>query len=1241
MQKFLGRFRIGPKITGALLIVLLLTAFVGATGLFYLNQTNRRLADIVDNSAEKVKVAALLSRDLVEVVRAEKNIILAADSAERLQFTQATDDLLAQISQSEASLIPLADTKGQTLLDSFDQHWQAYVALNLQVRELAASGDTAAAVDLSNGAAREAVRLATADLDAFVTKNEADMEAGKLAAANSFAQARNLMLGLTGLAIVAGLALGLVVARSISANLGVMVNAANQISNGDVGQEVAVDSHDETGDLAVAFKRMIAYLKEMAGVAGRVASGDLDVQVAPRSERDALGLAVRKMLADLRQVTRENEQRVWQAGGQVGLSDEMRGVMDVSLLARKVVTYLCRYLDAPIGALYLDDGNGLKLLGSYAYTRRKGLSDYFRLGEGLVGQAALEQQAIQVSSVPDDYIRVQSGLGEAAPGHILVLPFRYEDQVSGVLEVGTFADLDDVQLAFLQSVADSVAIGFHVARSRTRTLELLQHTQQQAEELQAQTEELQSQQEDLRQINEELEEQTRALKESEQELQAQQEELEATNEELTEKTRMLEQQRAAVEQQNSDLHAAQEELERRAEELALASKYKSEFLSNMSHELRTPLNSMLILARMLADNEAGNLASEQVESAQVIYDSGQDLLALINDILDLAKVEAGRMERHLDTVSLAGFLDEMARDFGPMAAKKGLDFQTHLTGDLPAEIHTDRQRLVQIMRNLLSNAYKFTPQGCVTLTISRPEPGSARRAGGQGGQVLDGLVPDRAVAFSVADTGIGIAPEHHQLVFEAFQQVDGSTSREYGGTGLGLSICRELAAFLGGEILLESAPGQGSTFTLIVPEVPPGAHPASAAASLAPRPAPRAVADDRDQVAEGDRVLLIIEDDATFARVLADIAHKKGFKTLYASNGEAGLGLARHYRPTAIVLDLKLPGISGWDVLAAIKDDPDTRHIPVHIISVEERTMDAYRRGAIGYLTKPVAPVDLDRAFGVIETFLERPVKTLLIVEDDATMRRTLVKLVGSDDIECVEAGTAQQALEVLQARPVDCMILDLRLPDMSGFELLDQLEMAKAVRKPPVIVYTGQELTREENDRLLRYVETVIVKGVRSEERLLDETALFLHRVVANLPNGQQQIIRHLHDRDTLFEGKKILLVDDDVRNAFALAKLLTERGLSVEIATDGQKALDMLAARPGVDLVLMDIMLPVMDGLEAIRRIRAQAGYERLPVLALTAKAMKGDREQCLAAGANDYLSKPVDMDRLFSLLRVWLYG
>jgi len=694
------------------------------------------------------------------------------------------------------------------------------------------------------------------------------------------------------------------------------------------------------------------------------------------------------------------------------------------------------------------------------------------------------------------------------------------------------------------------------------------------------------------------------------------------------------------------------------------------------------LNSLLILARLLADNDENNLTPSQVESAQVIYNSGSDLLALINEILDLSKVEAGRMIFNFAPADLTHVVQNMHAQFDPVAQQKGLAFESRILPQTLPVVETDQQRVEQILKNLLSNAFKFTEQGRVELQITLVE---------------------NFVALHVRDTGIGMTPEQQMRVFHAFQQADGSTSRKYGGTGLGLTISRELATRLGGRLEVQSEPGKGSTFTLLLPiksasaaavqgsalpqtgdDTPAQAGPTTVVApirmkSYAPTafgvsspygpmtqgpqvplpggssPAlsqPNAIIpDDRAQIDKGDRVLLIIEDDTDFAKVLYDYAHRHDFKCLVALDGESGLALANHYHPDAILLDLKLPGINGWDVLDLLKQDAALRHIPVHILSAQESTLDAYKRGALGFLSKPVGPEELNRVFQQIGEFLARSVKSLLLIEDDAGLRFSVSQLLSGNDVRIMEVSTGQAALDALRAQSFDCMILDLNLPDMSGFDLLNQIHQGgsspaggpspdKPYIRCPVIVYTGQALSEKENMELLKYADSVIIKGVKSPERLLDETALFLHRVVAQLPEEKQRAIKRLHSRDAFFEGKKALVVDDDMRNAFALSRLLEEKGLKVTIARSGKKALEVLAASPDFDVILMDIMMPEMDGYEAIQRIRTLPNFHSLPILALTAKAMKGDMDKCLAAGASDYLSKPVDADRLFSMLRVWLY-
>ncbi len=975
------------------------------------------------------------------------------------------------------------------------------------------------------------------------------------------------------------------------------------------------------------------------------------------------------------------EAQMWQTVGQALLNKQMRGEQTLTALADNVIRQLCQYLDAQVGALYMLQSDSpmeqtLLRVGSYAYTRRHVTGDTFALGEGLVGQAALEKRVLILEVAPADCLLLRSGMGEVTPRTIVAIPFLFADEVIGVIELATLGQFIPEQIQFLEVAMENVAIAFHTAQARRRIDELLMQTQQQTEELQLQGEE-------LRATNEELEAQAESLRASETRLREKQTELEMSNAELEEKSHALEesgaalrQKQVALDQQNQELLLAQEELERRAAELARASQYKSEFLANMSHELRTPLNSLLILARMLADNEGGNLTEEQVESVNIIYNSGADLLNLINEILDLSKVEAGKMEFIFAEYNLSDLFDIMRAQFAHIAETKGVEFELTLASGAPPVMESDEKRVAQILKNLLANAFKFTEKGKVQLQISCAVPPSVL--------AQLGLDSQEMLAFAVRDTGIGITQEQQKHLFEAFRQADGSTSRKYGGTGLGLTISRELAAQLGGAITLESEYGQGSTFTLYLPvrhqraahpekapevkEVVVESHetaPAKTAPAKTPEailqpaaaeatPEPRAVTpylpvfmpDDRDAVVNGDRVLLVVEDDESFARLLYEYAHKKGFQCLLAGDGKYALSLVAHYRVDAIVLDLNIPELNGWEVLEILKENPETRHIPVHIMSAADIDLSAYQKGAIGFLSKPITRSELEQAFDRITQFVSREIKSLLLVEDDDTLRHSVIRLLSGDDVKIMGAATGRTALEILQTQPVDCMILDLTLPDISGFDLLQTLTDDAALPKCPVIVYTGKALTPEENQALFKYTDAmsqpprVIIKGSKSPERLLDETALFLHRVVANMPAEKRQTIKRLHDRDALLSDKHILIVDDDMRSAYALSKVLGAKGLNVSLARSGEKALEMLQTDPDIDLVLMDIMMPVMDGYETIRRIRGQLHLHDLPILTLTAKAMKGDQEKCIEAGANDYLSKPVDVERLLSMLRVWLY-
>lgn len=985
-----------------------------------------------------------------------------------------------------------------------------------------------------------------------------------------------------------------------------------------------------TRSISVPINKMVEGVKDIAN-----GNFETSLEITQTDEVGMLGNSINKMTDSLRNQTSEGKRRDWLKTGIVRLSDAMRGEKDVSTLSRDIVTSLAEYLNARIGAIFLADENRhLEIAGRYAYEKHEGIPDRFAFGEGLVGQAAVDGKIALISDVPDDYITIASGLGQTPPRNIVVLPFLFEGRVRGVIELGTLDEFSDLQMELLGQVAEGIAIAVNAARSRQQVGEMLEKTQEQ-------TEELQTQQEELKTSNEELEEQTKQLQASEEELRTQQEELRVTNEEL-------ELQKNEVVGKNEALEKIKIDLEQKAQELAVTSRYKTEFLANMSHELRTPLNSLLILAQDLSANKENNLSDDQIEEASIIYSSGSDLLKLINEILDLSKVEAGKVTLNIERVELSDIADSIESSFKYQAEDKGLKFEVKTDKGLPASIKTDRQRIEQIIKNLMSNALKFTKKGGITVAFHRPDSDTdlSRSA----------LAPENSIAVAVTDTGIGIPEDKRLEIFEAFQQVDGSISREYGGTGLGLSISRELARLLGGEIQLSSKEGYGSTFTLYIPvelKERPDAGTESRATetrevrqAVAVDTAARAsdiegphIEDDRDNINEDDRVILVIEDDEDFAKVLLKFCHERGFKCLHAGDGRTGLEITHRYKPDAIILDIRLPDIRGWDVLEAIKNNSTVRHIPVHIMSVEEEPADILTRGAIGYLTKPVDRKQIEDAFSRIKAVISKKVKKLLIVEDDEVALKDLKMLLGGGDVETKGVSCGEDAIKELKSAPYDGMILDLNLLGISGFDVLERLDELN-IRIPPVIIYTGRDLTRDEENRLQEYASSIIVKGEHSSERLLDETALFLHRVVEDMPVKKKKIIKHLYDDDPVFRDKKILLADDDMRNVFAISKVLSDRGINVVKAVNGQKALEILDKEPDIDLVLMDIMMPVMDGYEAIRRIRSQKRFSELPVIALTAKAMSKDRDMCISAGANDYMAKPVDIERLLSTIRVWLH-
>ena len=1005
----------------------------------------------------------------------------------------------------------------------------------------------------------------------------------------------------------------------------------------EVGVEGRLGGQADVPGAAGVWRDLTNNVNELAGnltrqvraigdVATAVTKGDLtqSITVYARGEVALLKDNMNQMIRTLADTTLVNKEQDWLKTNLARFTRMLQGQRDLLTVAENVLSELTALVKAQHGSFFMADSEDgrivLKLFASYAFKERKTVSSVFGLGEGLVGQAARERKRILVTNVPSDYVRISSSLGEGIPFNIVVVPITFEGEIKGVLELASFERFNEIQIAFLEQLVESLGVVVATIEATMKTDELLRKSQSMAEELQSQQEELQQ-----------------------------------TNEELEEKARQLTAQKSEVERKNRDVEIAKQELEEKAEQLALTSRYKSQFLANMSHELRTPLNSLLILSRQLEDNRERNLNPKQIEFASTIRQSGADLLALINEILDLAKIESGTMSVDVANVSFGDIRDFVERSFRHVAEEKHLEFAVNLDPTLPESLRTDDMRLRQVLRNLLSNALKFTERGRVILHMFRAD---------QPEWSVDNQILNEAktvVGFSVRDTGIGIPQEKQRIVFEAFQQADGGTSRKYGGTGLGLAISREIAGLLGGELHLHSEPGVGTTLTLFVPldfvarTRASLARPVSSERALSPIRArevtgetatpvvstPHHASDDRQSIKAGDRVLLMIEDDEAFGRALLAMARESGFSGIVTPTGTLGLEMARVTRPDAITLDLRLPDMDGWVVLDQLKRDPQTRHIPIHIISGADEERRSLESGAIAFLQKPAEKDAVQMALGRIQAFLERRVSRLLVVEDDEVQRNSIVELIGNGDVISHPVDSGEAALAALDAQAFDCVVLDLRLPGMSGFELMKAIRDRPGCRRMPIIVYTGKELTREEEAELRTLSESIIVKDVRSPERLLDETALFLHRVEANLPDPKRGMLRRLPETDPALSGKTVLLVDDDSRHLFAITTILEQHEMKVIYAENGQEALDKLEARPDVDIVLMDIMMPEMDGYEATRRLRAQPRFARLPVIALTAKAMKGDREKCIDAGASDYITKPIDSNQLVSLLRVWLYS
>ena len=1027
----------------------------------------------------------------------------------------------------------------------------------------------------------------------------------------------------------------LYITRLLTRGLNHAMTIADKIAEGDWGTEITIDSDDETGHLLAAISTMRDKLKE-------------------RTEEDHRKERLQSQVADL--------------------NERMRGDQSLEELCRNIIDYVTPSTGCQVGAIYFldQDAQKLSLTSSYAFTSRKGTKNWYAPGESLVGQCALEKQQICIADLPEDYMAVTTGLGSSAPKNILLTPVLYEDSTVAVIELGAITCIDRQAALFLNTVMDSVGIAINSVLSRIQLAEMLDKTQKQADSMATQQLELQrvnqdlekqadalkqselrlqSQQEELRASNEELEEQTTALRASEESMQAQQEELRVTNEELAEQAKILEKQKQDMLVQNEALEKAQKVLEEKSEALELSSKYKSEFLSTMSHELRTPLNSILILSRNLAENKKDNLAEKQIEHCEVIHSAGTDLLALINDILDLSKVEEGKLQVVLEDLPFNVIQRNIQLNFEHVAKEKNLDFGVSIADNLPEQLITDRQRLEQILKNLLSNAFKFTKQGGVYLEVARP---TAQMTLGRAH-----LSPENTIAFTVRDTGVGIPKNKQNLIFEAFQQADGTTSRNFGGTGLGLTISKQLAKLLQGDLrITQSEENQGASFTLFLPDKAiiegaqtlekqnspgeviaanePNANNAVAARTIEIEPPVATAAADYKQ----DNLVLIIEDDPAFAALLGELAHEHGIDTHICHCGKSGIAYAESHKPCAIILDVGLPDISGLEVMEQLKANKATQSIPVHFISGSDASEKALAMGAFEYLKKPVSNDALSASFQKIEEALNKDINRLLLVEDNEIAQEEILSIFKEQDVEMISANTGAQAIQSLRELHFDCMILDLDLPDTDGLSLLENIDSDASIDAIPVVVYTAKDLMREEEEKLRKYADRIILKTDQSSERLLSEASLFLNWVGNRNDDISKTLsLEPIDHRDDIFEGRKLLVVDDDMRNIYSVSAILEDKGFDIEIATNGREALEALNDAPDKDLVLMDIMMPEMDGYEAMSLIRKDPRFEKLPIIALTAKAMKGDKQKCISAGASDYITKPLNADKLLSLIRVWL--
>jgi CheY-like chemotaxis protein len=1218
-----------------------------------------------------IRSSARLLRNVVEYQRTEKNLLLAPTQSDKDIYTQIMLDLEFEIDRRFERLQEAFETSNENM-NSFHQSrldYNNYRAHNTEVRKLSRENGNRRAFDLATGKGRQLADQAELQLDIIAKENIAlNTESTKLLA---LANSRKLIASrmIQDMLAIHRAEKSLILEKTqagmdsfsnsleiYKSNLQAKLNELKTLANSD--ELYDLQHFEQSWIRFLAFNKQVRMLSrknsnqlafDLSSGKGRELADQAEALISEVVTENELSMdanrilgnkvfdenlflilttlllstilggtfsffMIRNVLTVIMRSSEENARAQWTKTGQAKMADVMGGSKVIDKLSNSIITTLVKYLGSTIGVIYLaNDDDDFTQTGSYALSSHKYASKTIKAGEGTVGQAILDANTIIVSELPDDYIAISSGLGKALPRHLIVVPVKLEGRVIGVVEIGSFEPFNTLQVEFVELVSDAIAIAVRAGQEQEKSSKLLEESLNQSEQLQSQQEELRS-----------------------------------ANEELYEKTESLEKQKSEIEASNVSIKQAQLELKTKACELELSSTYKSQFLANMSHELRTPLNSMLLLSKGLMADRHGNLNDEQIEDAKIIYEGGQDLLNLINDIMDLSKVEAGMLTVNDDLVELEAFSTGLKRLFNPVAKSKNLKFEVHIPETAPESVNTDGQRLEQILKNFLSNAFKFTETGKVTLRIS---PYNSSRD-----HSLNELKNKNLLVFSVIDTGIGIPTDKQQLVFDAFQQVDGTTSRKHGGTGLGLSISLELAHLLGGEILVESKEGEGSRFSLYLPLNTEGASEPKkinsaeqqqksfarsglAASAVGLRPT-QYITDDRDQIEEGDQTILIIEDDRNFAQTLMDTVRSSGYKCLAAADGRSGLYLATEFQLCGILLDMGLPDIDGLQVIKQLKYQARSARVPIHVISGYDRKGEVIASGVTGYLQKPATREDIESALGDVDQLSVKNIPHILVVEDDQGSQQAIASLFRGSTIEFTFAANGKDACRHIKSKQFDCVILDLNLPDISGFEVLKKVTTNSKQILPPIIIYTGQELTDEENMYLAEFTSSIIVKDAESPERLIDEVTMFLHSDLVKGQSEAKQAVVMLHNDETLFRDRTILLVDDDMRNVYVLSRELQHLGLNVLMAENGQVALNKLNESPTIELVLMDIMMPVMDGYETMRKIRGIKKFAELTIIALTAKAMPEDRALCIDAGASEYLTKPINLDKLKAMLRIWLF-